>query len=77
MRTAAYYVVRWCVILAIAKDSVDHDPELRIVGWRLTTLMRSGAGVADMLSMEQLQVYLINRLHDKVYELVDNLLYRQ
>ena len=73
-RNAAYHVVRWCVFRAVAKDAVARDAELRSVLQRLTSMKRSGASVADMISLEHRQVYLINRLHDAVCDHVDELI---
>ena len=73
-RRAAHLVVRWCVILAISKDAVARDPALRQANHRLLHMARSGACTADVELVEQWQVYLINKLHDRVIELVDGML---
>ena len=73
-RRAAHFVVRWCVILAICRDAVARDPVLLQVGHRLIFMARCGACTADVELVEQWQVYLINKLHDRVYEMVDGLL---
>ena len=59
---------------AIATYAVDRDAELRSVFQRLTNMMRYGASVADMVSLELRLVNLIGRLHDVVFDLVDDLI---
>ena len=66
--------MRWCVILAISKDAVARDQALLQVGHRLIYMAQSGACTADVELVEQWQVYLMNKLHDRVFELVDGLL---
>ena len=66
--------MRWCVILAISKDAVARDQAMLQVGQRLIYMAQSGACTADVELVEQWQVYLMNKLHDRVFELVDGLL---
>ena len=73
-RSAAYFVVRWCVGRAISQDAVGRDPELRRINLLLRKLARTGGVTAEVVRAEQRQVRTISWLQDIAFELVDDLL---
>ena len=74
VRGAALRIAHWCVFRAVARDLYFGDPELQHVRRRLGAMARNWARIGDIEQIELLEVALVNRLHARARETVDDLL---